>query len=109
MYQEKYQSVNEEGRVLLSNDLREQGTRILHRFNLFKRLESSVFSFGETIRRLMERIENYMNVLQKSAHSSTLSVEENDEDDFDTVLDYKYEVQVKHLNIPLFMQDLQYD
>lgn len=109
MYQEKYQSVNEEGRVLLSNDLREQGTRILHRFNLFKRLESSVFSFGETIRRLMERIENYMNVLQKSAHSSTLSVKENDEDDFDAVLDYKYEVQVKHLNIPLFMQDLKYD
>lgn len=109
MYQEKYQSVNEDGRVLLSNDLREQGTRILHRFNLFKRLESSVFSFGETIRRLMERIDNYMNALQKSVNSSTLSVEENDEDDFDVILDYKYDIQVKHLNIPLFMQDLQYD
>ena len=41
-YQEKYQAVSDDGRVLLSNDLREQGTRILHRFNLFKRLESSI-------------------------------------------------------------------
>lgn len=108
-YQEKYQSVSDDGRVLLSNDLREQGTRILHRFNLFKRLESSIFAFAETIRRLMERIENYIGVLQKAANSTVLSVEESDESGFDAVLDYKYEIHVKHLNIPMFLEDLYYD
>ena len=30
----------------------------MHRFNLFKRLDSSVYAFGETIRRLKEKIDN---------------------------------------------------
>ncbi|MGY4798134.1 helicase-related protein [Lysinibacillus fusiformis] len=109
-YQEKYQAVSDDGRVLLSNDLREQGTRILHRFNLFKRLESSIFAFGETIRRLMERMERYIAVLEKANDTTTvLSLEEQGEDEFDDILDYKYEIHVKHLNIPLFLEDLYYD
>ncbi|MFJ7941549.1 helicase-related protein [Peribacillus sp. NPDC096622] len=105
-YQEKYQSKSADGRVLLSNELREFGTKTLHRFNLFKRLESSVFSFSETIRRLIERIDNYIMVLEKN--DSSLVYEDNDDSEGE-VLDYKYAIHVKHLNLSHFLEDLYYD
>ena len=105
-YQEKYQSKTADGRVLLSNELREFGNKTLHRFNLFKRLESSVYSFSETIRRLIERIDNYINLLEKATDTLSYEEEESYEDD---VLDYKYEIHVKHLNVGDFLEDLYYD
>lgn len=106
IYQEKYQSKSKDGRVLLSNELRETGTRTLHRFNLFKRLESSVYAFSETIRRLLERIDNYISVLENA--DKAILYKEN-EDIEDEILDYKYEIYVKHLNINHFLEDLYYD
>ena len=42
------------------------GNKFSTYFNLFKRLESSVYSFGETIRRLIERINGYIDAIEKS-------------------------------------------
>lgn len=109
IYKEKYETLGKDGRVLLSNELRESGTKTLHRFNLFKRLESSVFSFGETIRRLMERINSYIDAIEKSIkNNNTLEVEIEDTEDEDT-LNYKYEIKVQHLNKGNFLNDLYYD
>ena len=44
----------------------ESGIKVLHRFNLFKRLESSVFAFSETIRRLLERIDTYIEAIESN-------------------------------------------
>ena len=108
IYKEKYETLGKDGRVLLSNELRESGTKTLHRFNLFKRLESSVYSFGETIRRLIERIDGYINTIEKSNNTQILNVNEFDEED-ELVLNYKFEVKVEHLNKGNFLKDLYYD
>ncbi len=108
IYKEKYESIGKNGRVLLSNELRESGTKTLHRFNLFKRLESSVYSFGETIRRLMERINNYIEVIEKSSNDENFEINAEEIEDEET-LDYKYEIKVKHLNKGNFLNDLYYD
>ncbi len=108
IYKEKYETIGKDGRVLLSNELRESGTKILHRFNLFKRLESSVYSFGETIRRLIERINEYIETIEKSGSNKTIAASEYDEED-DAVLNYKFEVKVEHLNKGNFLNDLYYD
>lgn len=80
----------------------------MHRFNLFKRLESSVYAFGETIRRLIERIDSYIDVISKHASGDViLEGEEVLEDD--TTLDYKYEIKVEHLLAGDFLEDLYYD
>ncbi len=107
IYKEKYESIGKNGRVLLSNELRESGTKTLHRFNLFKRLESSVYSFGETIRRLMERINNYIEVIEKSSNSENVEIDVEDVEE--ETLDYKYEIKVEHLNKGNFLSDLYYD
>lgn len=106
-YAEKYQSKRADGRVLMTTDVRESGMKVLHRFNLFKRLESSVFSFGETIRRLMERIDNCINLVEQE--SAKINIDDSMEDDYEAVLDYKYEIKVAHLNKVEFLEDLYYD
>lgn len=107
IYKEKYDTLGKDGRVLLSNELRESGTKTLHRFNLFKRLESSVYSFGETIRRLIERIDEYIRAIEKSEKGKALSNDDLDEED--DILNYKFEVKVEHLNKGNFLNDLYYD
>ncbi|WP_461207600.1 helicase-related protein [Clostridium sp. DL1XJH146] len=108
-YAEKYQSKRADGRVLMTVDVRESGMKVLHRFNLFKRLESSVFSFGETIRRLKERIESYIDLIERESENINIENEEESEYESDAILDYKYEIKVDHLNKEEFLQDLYYD
>ena len=65
-YMEKYSLTGKHGGKI-SFDTQSRGMIILHRFNLFKRLESSVFSFEETLRRLLERIERTEELLKKGS------------------------------------------
>lgn len=107
-YRQKYQTIYGD-RVLFYHENREFITARLHKFNLFKRLESSVFSFGETIRRLIERIDDYINTIsQNNSGKVSLEGEECEEDD-DTTLNYKYEIKVEHLLKEDFLEDLYYD
>ena len=105
-YSEKFQTVYG-GKVLFTQEHRELITLTLHRFNLFKRLESSVYAFGETIGRLIERVDRAIAQLESVDPDKIIEVEEmDDEDDF---LDYKYEINVNHLNTADFLEDLHYD
>mgnify|MGYP000273201279 CR=1 FL=1 len=56
LYIDKYSLKGKHGGAM-NFDTQANGMIILHRFNLFKRLESSVYSFEETLRRLLEKIE----------------------------------------------------
>ena len=83
-----------------------QGMIVLHRFNLFKRLESSVFSFAETIRRLLERIDRTIQTLESGGYV------DEDQDVFDeeeAYLEGKYEIEVKHLRVVDYLNDLEGD
>ncbi len=106
-YSEKFQTVYG-GKVLFKHETREMITATLHRFNLFKRMESSVFSFGETIGRLLERTQNTIVMLEKANEKDTLEMVDDGGEDED-FLDYKYEINIKHLRIGDFLQDLYYD
>jgi len=105
-YSEKFQTVYA-GKVLFKQENREMITLSLHRFNLFKRLESSVYAFGETIGRLIERISKAIEQLESVDPNKIIEVDEmEDDDDF---LDFKYEINVNHLNQADFLTDLYYD
>ena len=104
-YSEKFQTVHG-GKVLFTQENREVITLTLHRFNLFKRLESSVYAFGQTIMRFIERIDKAITQLE-NVSDQLLEVDEMDADD--DFLDYKYEINVNHLNAADFLADLYYD
>jgi SNF2 family DNA or RNA helicase len=106
-YSEKFQTVYA-GKVLFKHENREYITANLHRFNLFKRLESSVFSFGETISRLLERINNTIHLLEKTENDDNATFLDDSTDD-NELLDYKYEICVKHLKAADYLHDLYYD
>ena len=105
-YSEKFQTVYG-GKVIFTHETREIITTTLHRFNLFKRLESSAYAFGETIGRLIDRIQKAITQLESVDPNKILLVDELDEDD--DFLDYKYEINVNHLNAADFLSDLYYD
>jgi ERCC4-related helicase len=106
-YRDKYQTVKGE-RVLFYHEQRELITAKLHRFNLFKRLESSVFSFGETIRRLIGRIDNYIEAITLH-ESGEVALDSEELLDDESTLDYKYEIKIEHLLTADFLDDLYYD
>ena len=91
-------------------DIQADGMIILHRFNLFKRLESSVYSFEETLRRMLEKIERTEQLLLKG--SGNVSEEDADFDDNgseDVYIEGKYEIDVKHLRVDDYLEDLASD
>ena len=71
-YIEKYSLKGKHGGDM-SFDVQSRGMIVLHRFNLFKRLESSVFSFEETLRRLLARIERTEQLQERRTASFILS------------------------------------
>lgn len=106
-YRKKYQTVYGD-RVLFYHESRELITAKLHRFNLFKRLESSVFAFGETIKRLIARIDSYIDVISR-CHAGDVELTGEEYTEEDVTLDYKYEIKVEHLLAADFLEDLYYD
>ncbi len=80
-YRDKYEKRRNDGRVFMKLSTQESGIKVLHRFNLFKRLESSVFAFSETIRRLLERIDTYIEAIESNLEKVEV-IEEDAENDF---------------------------
>lgn len=110
MYQEKYQTIHK-GKVIFTQDNRDNTTKILHMFNLFKRLESSVYSFDKTLEKMLNRIDSYLDLLTNNT-SGTISRSEDTEDREDedfASLDYKLDIKVAHLDIPKYIEDLKFD
>lgn len=105
MYQEKYQTIHK-GRVVFTQEGRENTTKILQMFNLFKRLESSVYAFSQTLKRQNERIDNYISLLKGNANAL---VDETFIDDEETALDYKLDIKIAHLDRERYLSDLAFD
>ncbi len=77
---EKYAELYEDNKVNVgfTQANREQGIRRLTAINLMKRMESSVFSFNLTLKRIKELIENTINTLDKYDRYSSVKMELND-------------------------------
>ena len=109
LYIEKYSLKGKHGGDM-NFDTQANGMIILHRFNLFKRLESSVYSFEETLRRLLERIERTEQLLLKgSGNVSEEDADFDDNDSEDVYIEGKYEIDVKHLRVDDYLEDLASD
>ena len=106
IYMEKYAFSGKRG-GRMEFDIQSRGMIILHRFNLFKRLESSVYSFEETLRRLLERIERTEQLLLQG--SGQLDEENGELEDEEFYLEGKYEIDVKHLRVDDYLDDLASD
>lgn len=83
-----------------------KGMIVMHRFNLFKRLESSVYSFAETLRRLIQRIDRTIEVLSKGGY---IDEETGMPDEEYGYLEGKYEIEVAHLRVEDYLYDLEGD
>jgi len=103
IYLQKYSLMGKHG-GRMEFDTQSKGMIILHRFNLFKRLESSVYSFEETLRRLLERIERTEELLLRG--SGQLDEEKGEFEDEELYLEGKYEIDIKHLRVGDYLEDL---
>ena len=104
-YLEMYQTIHK-GRVIFTQEGRENTTKILQMFNLFKRLESSVYAFRQTLGKQLARIDRYTDLL--SGNSDTIT-DEGYLDDDETVLDYKLDIKIEHLDKEKYLEDLYFD
>jgi superfamily II DNA or RNA helicase len=108
IYADKYKLKGSRGSNM-DFQIQAKGMIVLHRFNLFKRLESSVYSFAETLRRLIERIDRTMAVIKSGGQVEELDVDTDSEAAEDVFLEGKYQIDVNHLRIGDYLQDLQND
>ena len=104
LYIEKYSLKGKHGGDM-NFDTQANGIIILHRFNLIKRLESSVYSFEETLRRLLERIERTEQLLLKgSGNVSEEDADFDDNDSEDVYIEGKYEIDITMLYRSLYQR-----
>lgn len=107
IYTDKYSLKGKHGGYM-EFDTQANGMIILHRFNLFKRLESSVYSFEETLRRMIEKIERTQESLLKGI-GDILQEDTEFDDNEEVYIEGKYEIDVKHLRIDNYLEDLESD
>ncbi len=109
IYRKKYQTMIK-GQATFFQENRETSVKTLHRFNLFKRLESSVFSFGETVNRLLERIETLAAQLRTpSGKEIEDEITDPSEEDDDVPTIGKLKIKLEHLDTRNYLHDLAYD
>ncbi|MGL5124151.1 MAG: helicase-related protein [Fusobacteriaceae bacterium] len=105
-YAEKYNLVGKHGGKL-DFQTQSKGMIVLHRFNLFKRLESSVFSFSETLKRMLDRVDRTLEILYKGGEiDEELDIYDEEEP---TYIEGKYQIDVKHLRVGAYIEDLEND
>lgn len=109
LYIEKYSLKGKHGGDM-NFETQSSGMIVLHRFNLFKRLESSVYSFKETLQRMLEKIERTEQLLLKGignvAEEDTVI---EDDDIEDVYIEGNYEIDVRHLRVEDYLEDLASD
>ena len=109
-YRDLYKQSVREGKSNFYQEDREINSLKLHKFNIYKRMESSVYSFSETLKRMLNKINGFIDKLENVSQNTLLDTSVLDEDiDEDDTLDYKYEIKVQHLNRKLYLLDLYDD
>ena len=109
-YREKYQTTYND-KVIFSHEDREFQTAKMHRFNLFKRLDSSVAAFHLTLQRLSAKIEAFIKALESQDGDISAEYFEDREslEEDAPGLDYKYDIKVSHLLVDEYLNDLNAD
>ena len=112
-YREVFQLNVKDGQSTFYQEDREKSLNILYKFNVLKRMESSVASLGLTLSRLEEQIEKLINDLNGNA--KTINVEktelsmENEEDIINVDETSIEDIKLEHLDKELYLYDLNKD
>lgn len=108
-YEELYDQEVKEGKGSFKQIDREKNIVNLMRVNILKRLESSINSFSLTLERILNQINNMLNVLD-SGQEYDFDGSDIDEDDLDDIeIGGKIKVKVKDLDSIRLKQDLNED
>lgn len=108
-YEELYDQEVKEGKGSFKQIDREKNIVNLMRVNILKRLESSINSFSLTLERILNQINNMLNVLD-SGQEYDFDGSDIDEDDLDDIeIGGKIKVKVKDLDSIRLRQDLNED
>lgn len=113
-YSRKYDMKVKDGQGVFKQADREQSLIHLMRVNLFKRMESSIHSFGLTVKTLLEQVTSLLDKIEQHQTSEIeeLSIEdiELDSSEFDSLLiGRKVKVLVQDMDLVRWKQDLQED
>ena len=122
---EKYAEIYEDNKVNIgfTQENREQGIRRLTAINLMKRMESSVFSFNLTLKRIKELTENTIKTINDYDKKSVVNLEltdisEKDIDEFDdedrnidelSTFGKKVKIEIADMDYKSWKDDLQRD
>jgi len=111
-YAEKYDTKTKSGAIFTQRN-REEGIIHLMRVNLLKRLESSIFAFRLTLEKLLNRIENLLNVIDDFDQvDSELDIHDFDFDDeaaADLYIGDKVKVLLQDMDRHLYREYLEDD
>ncbi len=114
-YEERYGRDVSKGVFFKQSD-REQGVRRLMSINLMKRMESSVYSFNQTLSRIIYRIDKTIEHIdlfekQKSNYELTADFSEFEEldEDYDVVIGSKVNISLKDMDYRSWRNDLKAD
>ena len=112
VYEEKYGRDVSEG-VFFKQADREKGVRRLMSINLMKRMESSVYSFNQTLSRIITRIEKTIQRIekfekQKNDYELVNDFSEFDDvdDDMDAIIGNKVNISLKDMDYQSWKNDL---
>lgn len=114
-YEEKYGRDVSEG-VFFKQADREKGVRRLVSINLMKRMESSIYSFNQTLSRIIKHIENTIEHIETFEKQKVNAEFENDfsefddlDEDVDLVIGSKVNISLKDMDYHSWKRDLRAD
>ena len=108
-YDKLYSQVVNEGASSFSQSDREVNLVQLMRVNLLKRLESSVYSFGLTVERILNQVNNILSVINSQSSLELPEFDTYDDDELETYDFGKTSINVKDLDLIKMRQDLEED
>ncbi len=113
-YSKKYDMEVQDGRSTFRQIDREINLIHLLRVNLFKRMESSIYSFGITVQKILSRIDDLLKKIEKgddyideSLNIADIDVEEQDIED--KLIGSKVKVLLQDMDLIRWKQDLESD
>lgn len=109
-YEEKYDQFVKEGKSVFKQADREKSIVNLMRVNILKRMESSVNSFSLTLSRVLEKIDEMMDILRNNGEMETnFDSESEDLDDEGNTIGGKVKIDAQDIDKIRMLADLRED
>ncbi|MFA5528232.1 MAG: C-terminal helicase domain-containing protein, partial [Peptostreptococcales bacterium] len=109
-YSQKYDIEVQGGQSVFKQTDREQSLVNLMRVNILKRMESSIYSFGLTVSKILQDIDTLINKIDNHNPDDDMGLDINDvdvdDDNYDTLIGNKVKVLLKDVDKIKWMQDL---